>query len=681
MKRHRNATATGTDSATQTTSAAAAYNLFDLLSDEIVFAILDFLAASSPLDTKSFSMVCRSFYLVESRHRRILRPLRHDHLPRILSRYPNVARLDLSLCPRITDASLALVSRTSSADSLRSIDLSRSRFFSYSGLLSLVLNCRNLVEIDLSNATQLRDAAASAVAEAKNLEKLWLGRCKLITDMGVGCIAVGCKKLKLISFKWCLGVTDLGVELIAVKCKELRSLDLSYLPVTNECLPAILKLQYLEDLVLEGCFGIDDDGLAALQHGCKSLKMLDMSSCQNITHVGLSSLISGAGRLEQLTLAYGSSVTLALANSLKMLPSLQSIKLDGCFVTSSGLKAIGSLCISLKELSLSKCVGVTDDGLSSLVIKQRDLKKLDITCCRKITDVSIAHITSTCTNLASLRMESCTLVPREAFVLIGQRCHFLEELDLTDNEIDDEGLKSISRCAKLSSLKLGICLNISDDGLSHIGAYCSKLTELDLYRSAGITDPGILAIASGCPDIEMINMSYCQDITDSSLICLSKCSKLKTFESRGCPLITSLGLAAIAVGCRQLNKLDIKKCHNISDAGMLPLSHFSQNLRQITLSYTSVTDVGLLSLASISCLQSITVLHLKGLTASGLAAALLACGGLIKVKLHASFKPLLPQLLFEHLEARGCVFEWRDKEFQAELDPQCWKLQLEDVAQ
>ncbi|CAI0424032.1 unnamed protein product [Linum tenue] len=479
MKRHRNATAPGTDTATQNTSAAAAYNLFDLLSDEIVFAILDFLAASNPLDTKSFSLVCRSFYLVESRHRRVLRPLRHDHLPRILSRYPNVARLDLSLCPRITDASLALVSRTSSADSLRSIDLSRSRFFSYSGLLSLVLNCRNLVEIDLSNATQLRDAAASAVAEAKNLEKLWLGRCKLITDMGVGCIAVGCKKLN-----------DLGVELIAVKCKELRSLDLSYLPVTNECLPAILKLQYLEDLVLEGCFGIDDDGLAALQHGCKSLK--------NITHVGLSSLISGAGRLQQLTLAYGSSVTLALANSLKMLPSLQSIKLDGCFVTSSGLKAIGSL---------------------------------------------------------------------------------------------------------------------------------------------------------------------------------------KTFESRGCPLITSLGLAAIAVGCRQLNKLDIKKCHNISDAGMLPLSHFSQNLRQITLSYTSVTDVGLLSLASISCLQSITVLHLKGLTASGLAAALLACGGLIKVKLHASFKPLLPQLLFEHLEARGCVFEWRDKEFQAELDPQCWKLQLEDVAQ
>lgn len=36
-------------------------------------------------------------------------------------------------------------------------------------------------------------------------------------------------------------------------------------------------------------------------------------------------------------------------------------------------------------------------------------------------------------------MESCTLVSKDAFLLIGQRFQFLEELDVTDNEIDDEG--------------------------------------------------------------------------------------------------------------------------------------------------------------------------------------------------------------------------------------------------
>ncbi|KAL5740284.1 hypothetical protein ACOSP7_029159 [Xanthoceras sorbifolium] len=652
-------------------------NHFDLLSEEIVFTIIDFLS-ENPLDKKSFSLACKWFYVIESKHRKNLRPLRQEHLPAILTRYPNITRLDFSLCPRVTDGSLMTISNMCDS-TLRSIDLSRSGAFSGSGLLSLAVNCRNLVEIDVSNATNLKDAGAAALAGAKNLEKLWMGRCKMVTDMGVGCIAVGCKKLRLISLKWCLGVGDFGVGLIAVKCKEIRSLDLSYLPITDKCLPSILKLQHLEDLVLEGCFGIDDDSLAALKHGCKSLKALDMSSCQNISHLGLSSLTSGTGGLQQITLAYGSPVTLALADGLKKLSMLQSIKLDGCLVTCAGLKAIGNLCVSLKELSLSKCSGVTDEGLSSVVTKHGELRKLDITCCRKITDVSIAHITSSCTVLTSLRMESCTLVPREAFVLIGQRCHFLEELDLTDNEIDDEGLKSISRCSKLSILKLGICLNITDEGLTNVGMCCRKLVELDLYRSVEISDSGISAIAYGCPDLEMINIAYCKDITDSSLLSLSKCSRLNTFESRGCPLITSLGLAALAVGCKQLTKLDIKKCHNIDDVGMLPLAHFSQNLRQINLSYSSVTDVGLLSLASISCLQSLTILHMKGLTPSGLAAALLACGGLTKVKLQTSFKFLLPQPLFEHLEARGCVLQWRDKVFQAELDPKCWKLQLEDM--
>ncbi|CAK9162043.1 unnamed protein product [Ilex paraguariensis] len=53
------------------------------------------------------------------------------------------------------------------------------------------MNCSALVEIDLSNGIELMDLATVAIAEAKNLERLWLARCKLISDIGVGCIAVG----------------------------------------------------------------------------------------------------------------------------------------------------------------------------------------------------------------------------------------------------------------------------------------------------------------------------------------------------------------------------------------------------------------------------------------------------------------------------------------------------------
>jgi len=50
----------------------------------------------------------------------------------------------------------------------------------------------------------------------------------MVTNMGIGCIVMGCKKLKLIFLKWCVGIGDL----VAIKCKELTTLDLSYFPVS-----------------------------------------------------------------------------------------------------------------------------------------------------------------------------------------------------------------------------------------------------------------------------------------------------------------------------------------------------------------------------------------------------------------------------------------------------------------
>lgn len=100
--------------------------------------------------------------------------------------------------------------------------------------------------------------------------------------------------------------------------------------------------------------------------------------------------------------------------------------------------------------------------------------------------------------------------------------------------------------------------------------------------------------------------------------------------------------------------------HN-TPTDMFNLACSLQLFWQINLSYSAVTEAGLLTLANIGCLQSLTLLHLDGLTPNGLATALLTCEGLTKVKLQESFKSSLPQPLLKHLEARGCVFQWRDK--------------------
>ncbi|CAI9780056.1 unnamed protein product [Fraxinus pennsylvanica] len=58
------------------------------------------------------------------------------------------------------------------------------------GLLSLASKGWGLVELDLSNVMELTNAGEAAIAEVENLEKLLMARCKLVSDIGIGCIAV-----------------------------------------------------------------------------------------------------------------------------------------------------------------------------------------------------------------------------------------------------------------------------------------------------------------------------------------------------------------------------------------------------------------------------------------------------------------------------------------------------------
>eukprot|EP01018_Ginkgo_biloba_P000376 Gb_39799 [translate_table: standard] len=634
------------------------HTTLNVLDDEIFLIIFEKLQDS--IDRKSWSLVCKHFCYLEATCRKRMQLMRSELLPRILQRYSELEHLDLSLCPQITDESLGHVARIS-GNHLLSINLSKLNSFTHLGLARLFENCQSVVELDLSNCTNIGDAAAVALAHARNLQSLELVKCKQISDIGLGCIAEGCSKLQSLNLTWCVRITDHGVELVAAKCKELRNLNLSYLQITNKCFASITYLYHLENLALVGCLDVGDDGLACLKNGCKSLQRLDISKCHGVSCAGIISLASGSTALHQLTLAYSISITNALLSSFQNFGSLQTIRFDGCLISSTGLECVGKSCGSLRELSLHKCSGVTDGGVSALVACCRELNKLDLSFCRDLTDVAISAIAASCRYLSCLKMESCYLVTERSLSKIGDGCPFLKELDLTNSSLNNAGLRSISRCSELITLKLGFCQSISDEGIAHIGVGCSNLEELDFYRSVGVGDAGLAAIANGCSRLKIINLSYCVRVTDDALKSLSQLQKLPNLEIRGCSRISSAGLSAIALGCKRIVELDVKRCYHIDDVGISAMALSCQNLRQINVSYCSISDAGLLALASISCLQSMKLVHLRNVSMDGFASALLACESLKKLKLLKCLKFRLPHDLIEHLEARGCSIRWMDK--------------------
>ncbi|KAG2695674.1 hypothetical protein I3760_07G023700 [Carya illinoinensis] len=313
------------------------------------------------------------------------------------------------------------------------------------------------------------------------------------------------------------------------------------------------------------------------------LQVIDVSRCEFLTSSSLQSVARGHNGLLQLNAGYcllGLPAT--VLHCLKDLKNLNTIRIDGARVSDSIFEIISSNCKSLVEIGLSKCVGVTDMGIMQLVSGCVDLKIVNLTCCRSITDAAISALAKSCWKLVCLKLESCDKVTEKSLNQLGSCCLGLEEIDLTDcSGVDDKGLKYLSGCSELLCLKLGLCTNISDKGLAYIAFNCTRISELDLYRCTGIGDDGLAALTNGCKKLMKLNLSYCNGVTDRGMQYIGHLKELSDLEMRGLINITSVGLTAVAAGCKRLAELDLKHCEKIDDSGFWALAYYSRNMRQM----------------------------------------------------------------------------------------------------
>ncbi|XP_057962744.1 F-box/LRR-repeat protein 3 [Malania oleifera] len=637
---------------------------FSLLTEDLLVHIFDMLHDGA--DRKTWRLVCKDFLRVDSLRRTSLRVIRPEFLPTFLPKLGNVEVLDLSACPRIDDAAVAsLLSRVDSVGwtrRVRSLGLSRATGLRPPGLELMVRSCRSLEAVDVSFCWTFGDRDAAALSYARGLRVLKLDKCMGLTDFGLAKIAVGCGKLESLSIRWCLEISDLGVDLLSKKCLDLKSLDISFLKVTSESLRSIASLQKLEVLAMVGCSSIDDIGLHFLGDGCPSLKALDVLRCDSVSSSGLISVIRRHDGLLELSAGYCClEFSQSLLHWVKSLKDLNSIRIDGAQVSDSILFTIGSNCKSLVEIGLSKCVGVTDDGIMQLVSCCVNLKILDLTCCNVITDEAISAIASSCRKLICLKLESCNLLTEKSLDALGSYCSGLEELDLTDCcGVCDTGLNYLSRCSELLCLKLGLCENISDKGLFYVASNCIKLRDVDLYRCTGIGNEGLGALSCGCKYIKKLNLSYCNGVSDKGMEYLSCLEELTDLELRGLVNLTSAGLTAVAAGCKRLAELELKHCVNINDPGFWSLAYYCRNLRQINVSYCAISDVVLcMVMGNLTCLQDAKLVHLSNVSLEGFELALRVCSArLKKVKLLATLRSLLSHEILDTLRARGCKIRW-----------------------
>lgn len=124
-------------------------------------------------------------------------------------------------------------------------------------------------------------------------------------------------------------------------------------------------------------------------------------------------------------------------------------------------------------------------------------------------------------------------------------------------------------------------MSITEKGLGHIASNCKDIYELDLYKCYGIGDEGLATLSVTCKRLKILNISYCTKVTNKGLEHMSRLEELSDLEMRGLVQVTSVGLTALATGCKRLADLDLKHCENVDDSGLWGLACYSRNLRQV----------------------------------------------------------------------------------------------------
>ncbi len=343
----------------------------------------------------------------------------------------------------------------------------------------------------------MRKSLSDLVKGIPDLESLNLSGCYNLSDNELA-FNKEIPKLKTLNLSLCKEVTDHSLGRIATNCKNLEAVDLA------------------------GCSKITNNGLLYVSWGLKKLKRLNLRSCRQISDQGIGYLCGvddaphpGSLMLEDLSLQDCQKLSdESLRHISQGLPSLRSLNLSFCVsITDTGLKSLAKMA-SLREINLRSCDNVSDIGIGFLAEPSENsnpssppppaasdaaassngngqhqrhlpLQRLDVSFCGNVTDASLRHIATGLISLRSLSMTTCA--------------------------ITDGGLaKLANNLSGLEELNIGQCVNVSDEGLTHLAASEAKmscLSSIDLYGCPRITETAVSKLKSKLPKLTKLNLS------------------------------------------------------------------------------------------------------------------------------------------------------------------------------
>lgn len=160
----------------------------------------------------------------------------------------------------------------------------------------------------------------------------------------------------------------------------------------------------------------------------------------------------------------------------------------------------------------------------------------------------------------------------------------LQELDLSSCKwLSNDTLRQlVAFCPNLTHLILSNCTQIGFQGWGELKAL-SRLRSLDISRGGQIVDEDFSLILQSCSNTTEFNMADCQKLTDLSFFELARLVPQLAILDVSRNQLSDGALAELTNRCKYLRKLNLTRCLNITDRGLLKALKFAGMLRELIL--------------------------------------------------------------------------------------------------
>ncbi|KZF22203.1 RNI-like protein [Xylona heveae TC161] len=283
----------------------------------------------------------------------------------------------------------------------------------------------------------------------------------------------------------------IGTEAMSEACQNIINLSIEGCRLDRSEIHSFLvrnsKLAYLN---VSGLAVVTNSTMKVLAQSCPRLEHLNVSWCNNVDTRGLRRIVESCSQLKDLR----AGEVRGFGDHEFMLELFQKNNLE---------RLVLNHCDSITDESLQILLEGVDAEIDPLtsraIVPPRKLKHLDLTRCRGLTDDGIKALAGNVPHLEGLQLSKCSVLTDAALSELLASLPRLTHLDLEElEELTNSTLQILARSPCTSTLEhlcISYCENLGDVGMLPVMKNCTRLrnVEMDNTRVSDL----VLAEAAG----------------------------------------------------------------------------------------------------------------------------------------------------------------------------------------